>query len=148
MDIAKALAERTQELEEEQARVLETHRLKLASLKEAEDKARVERDNKAKAKRAEQEQQMRDQKAAQDAQRVKETTAKANEDAEYSRRQFAIEEEAKQMRELDLRRSELELIEAKAEQLRKDSEALLAEKVDTERIMPHPLQRFLQTAPE
>ena len=143
--IEQALQDRVKLLAEEQAKNLEEHRLKMALINEKEEKARTEREAKKKAEKEETERKMRLQKEVYEAKLREERRKKSEEEAAYSLRQYNIALEKKQIEELEQKHRDLERMAEKAEQEKKDAEALLAPQVDTERIMPNPLARFFQS---
>ena len=146
--IEQAIKERTQQLEREQIETQEAHRIKMAALKTQEDKARAQKAEAQRLSNEKAERRKQFEKVTQEAQRRQELQRRAAEETEANLRLQEIEKATKLAQKLEADRINLERMEEKAAQDKKDAEALLVPKVDTERIVPHPLARFLQQSPD
>jgi hypothetical protein len=143
-DIALALEERAQELERQKASAVHSHRIELAKLKKQRETEQARQEAEYRTKVAEHERIKREKKEAAERELREEAVRRSEKDMEYAKKQAEIDLAAKKAEELRAQMVELENNQAKAKQAELDYLESLKPKVNSERIMPNPMQRFFQ----
>jgi hypothetical protein len=146
--IEKALQDKAFSLEQARVSAYEEAMKGLAdaSIKEAERQASAREEQRLAKERSDK--RKADAKEAEDARLRKEAETRRLIEQENNRKQEEIEQETKRREALNRSIIEMEHAEETAKQALRDAELSAMPPVDAERIMPNPLQRFLQQTPE
>jgi len=149
-DINKALAKRTQELEEAKAKELSNVNARLAELQQKEDARKREAQALHKAKVAAALKRRLDEQAAEEQLQREVNEKRVLEEQAYSQKQTTLEAEELTADELEKSLIEQQFIEEQVRKSLDNAKYSVRKSVgnDGEQIMPNPLARFLQKSPE